>query len=173
MDASKFGAFIANVRKENNMTQLELASRLNVSDKTISKWETGKSLPDITMLEELSQALHISIVELMNMQKSEIETYSKDKVDEILVEFMNYNKRKKGNAYDYFFALCLMMLVFALLWFVAGIALFVILVLPVVVTVLLVVSIWRMYNRENYIVPLTLAVLIVGSMITIMIMPGL
>ena len=66
-----------------------------------------------------------------------------------------------------------MMLIFALLWFVAGIALFVILVIPVVVTVLLVVSIWRIYNRENYIVPLTLAVLIVGAIITMIIMPGL
>lgn len=70
MDASKFGTFIANVRKDNNMTQLELANKLNVSDKTISKWETGKSLPDITMLEKLSQALNISIVELLNMQKN-------------------------------------------------------------------------------------------------------
>ena len=75
MDTSKFGAFIAEVRKENNMTQLELAQKLNVSDKTISKWETGKSLPDITMIEKLSHSLNISIVELMNMQKDTCRIY--------------------------------------------------------------------------------------------------
>ena len=172
MDASKFGVFIAQVRKENNMTQLELAQKLNVSDKTISKWETGKSLPDITMLEKLSQSLNISIVELINMEKDEEKTYSKDKVDEILVDFMNYNKRKKGNVSDYFFALFLLLITYTILWIIAGSALFVLLMMPILVTVLLVVSVWRIYNRENYVIPLTLAILIVGTMVIILYMPG-
>lgn len=172
MDASKFGVFIAQVRKENNMTQLELAQKLNVSDKTISKWETGKSLPDITMLEKLSQSLNISIVELINMEKDEEKTYSKDKVDEILVDFMNYNKRKKGNVSDYFFALFLLLITYTILWIIAGSALFVLLMMPILVTVLLLVSVWRIYNRENYVIPLTLAILIVGTMVIILYMPG-
>ena len=169
---SDFSQKIYQLRKENNMTQLELANKINVSDKTISKWETGKSLPDITMLEKLSQALNISIVELLNMQKDEIDAYSKDKVDKILVDFMNYNKRRKGNAYDYFIALCLVLVVFSLLYFMAAAALFTLLIVPVVVTVLLVVAVWRIYNRENYIVPLTLAILILGTII-MMFLPGI
>ena len=47
MDAKKFGAFIAAVRKENNLTQLDLANKLHVTDKAVSKWERGMGLPDI------------------------------------------------------------------------------------------------------------------------------
>lgn len=168
MDASKFGTFIANVRKDNNMTQLELANKLNVSDKTISKWETGKSLPDITMLEKLSQALNISIVELLNMQKIEIDTYSKDKVDEILVEFMNYNKKKQASAFDWVVASLSMFLVFFILYVLSHFLFLPVLsIVPFVATTALIVSVWRINNRENYIVPLTLAILMIGTTVSL------
>ena len=66
MDNLKFGSFIAQLRKENNMTQKELADRLHVTDKAVSKWETGKGLPDISLIEPLSAALGVSVVELMS-----------------------------------------------------------------------------------------------------------
>ena len=50
MDQIRTGKFIANMRKQKNMTQMNLAEQLGVSDKTVSKWETGKSLPDITYI---------------------------------------------------------------------------------------------------------------------------
>ena len=60
------GATIKELREKRNLTQAELAEEIGVSSKTISKWETGKGLPDITMLQPLAQALGISIIELMN-----------------------------------------------------------------------------------------------------------
>ena len=69
MDAKKFGAFIATVRKENNLTQLDLANKLHVTDKAVSKWERGVGLPDINTLEPLADALGVSVLEIMRSEK--------------------------------------------------------------------------------------------------------
>ena len=61
-------ATIKQLREKQNMTQAELAQKIGVSSKTISKWETAKGLPDITLLQPLAQALGISVIELMNGQ---------------------------------------------------------------------------------------------------------
>ena len=60
------GATIKQLRENRNMTQSELAEKIGVSSKTISKWETAKGLPDISLLQPLSGALGISVIELMN-----------------------------------------------------------------------------------------------------------
>ena len=60
------GITIRQLREKQNMTQADLAERIGVSSKTISKWETAKGLPDITLLQPLAQALGISVIELMN-----------------------------------------------------------------------------------------------------------
>lgn len=60
------GTTIKNLRESRNLTQAELAELIGVSSKTVSKWETAKGLPDITLLQPLSQALGISVIELMN-----------------------------------------------------------------------------------------------------------
>ena len=60
------GSTIKRVRESNHITQTELAEMLGVSDKTISKWETGKGYPDITLIEPLAQALNISVIELLS-----------------------------------------------------------------------------------------------------------
>lgn len=62
------GATIKALRESRGMTQLELAQRLEISDKTVSKWETCKGLPDISLLQPLAQALGVSVIELMNGQ---------------------------------------------------------------------------------------------------------
>ena len=59
-------AAIRQIREKRNMTQAQLADKIGVSSKTISKWETGKGLPDVTLLQPLAQALNISVIELMN-----------------------------------------------------------------------------------------------------------
>ena len=60
------GNTVKQLREARHMTQAELAERIGVSSKTVSKWETGKGLPDITLLQPLAQALGISLIELMN-----------------------------------------------------------------------------------------------------------
>ena len=66
MNAYVTGAAVKRLREEKNMTQAELAQKIGVSSKTVSKWETGKGLPDISLLQPLAQALGISVIELMN-----------------------------------------------------------------------------------------------------------
>jgi len=60
------GSTVKRLREKRNMTQAELAEKIGVSSKTISKWETAKGLPDISLLQPLAQALGISVIELMN-----------------------------------------------------------------------------------------------------------
>lgn len=60
------GSVIRRMREQKNMTQNELADKLDVSPKTISKWETAKGLPDISLLEPLAEALSVSVIELMS-----------------------------------------------------------------------------------------------------------
>ena len=64
------GATVKALRERRNMTQAELAERIGVSSKTVSKWETAKGLPDISLLQPLAEALGISVIELMNGQPS-------------------------------------------------------------------------------------------------------
>ena len=65
MDAQKTGNFIAEKRKEKNMSQKELAEYLHITDKAISKWERGLSFPDITILIPLSEVLNVSLYDLL------------------------------------------------------------------------------------------------------------
>ena len=60
------GTVIRELREKNNMTQLQLAEKLGVSDKTVSKWETAKGYPDITLLEPIAAALRVSVAELLS-----------------------------------------------------------------------------------------------------------
>ena len=60
------GTTVKGLREQRKMTQAELGEKIGVSSKTVSKWETGKGLPDITLLQPLAQALGISVIELMN-----------------------------------------------------------------------------------------------------------
>ena len=60
------GGAIKALREQRNLTQAELADKIGVSSKTVSKWETAKGLPDITLLQPLAAALGVSVIELMN-----------------------------------------------------------------------------------------------------------
>lgn len=66
MNAYVTGAAIKNLREQRKLTQAELGERIGVSCKTISKWETAKGLPDVSLLQPLAQALGISVIELIN-----------------------------------------------------------------------------------------------------------
>lgn len=73
MDKCKFGEFIYQKRKELNLTQEELGYKLKVTNKAVSKWETGETLPDIQLLEELAKVLNITIDELITQNKPVVE----------------------------------------------------------------------------------------------------
>ncbi len=60
------GAVIRELREKNNLTQLQLAEKLGISDKTVSKWETGRGYPDITLLEPIAGVFHVSVTELIS-----------------------------------------------------------------------------------------------------------
>ena len=74
MNTQKCGDFIAELRKEQNLTQKDLADKINVSDKAISRWETGKGYPDVDSLQALSKFFNITINELLAGEKAETKT---------------------------------------------------------------------------------------------------
>lgn len=71
MDNLKIGCFIAECRKEKQITQQQLADKLNITNKAVSKWETGNGLPDITLLTELAEILDVSADEILKAKKNE------------------------------------------------------------------------------------------------------
>lgn len=78
MDQIKIGRFIAELRKEQNMTQWALAEKLGITDRAISKWENGRGLPDVSLMKPLCEILGITVTELLNGERaSETETINK------------------------------------------------------------------------------------------------
>lgn len=75
MDQVKIGNFIQETRKEQSLTQKELAEKLNISDKTVSKWETGNGLPEVGLMLPLCELLHISVNELLSGKKLDQKQY--------------------------------------------------------------------------------------------------
>ena len=75
MNQEKIGKFIAKLRKEKNMTQEQLAEKLGVSNKSISRWENGTTMPDYSLLKDICNELDTNINELMSGEKIEKENY--------------------------------------------------------------------------------------------------
>ncbi len=84
MDAQRFGSFLAQRRKEKGYTQKELASRLNVTDKAVSRWENGHGFPDISFLEPLSKELEVSLAELLRGETIREEAIALPAAEEML-----------------------------------------------------------------------------------------
>ena len=84
MDQIKIGKFIASCRKEEGMTQAELAEKLGISDRAVSKWETGKSMPDSGIMLELCGFLKINVNELLSSERIMAELYSKQLEENLL-----------------------------------------------------------------------------------------
>lgn len=92
MDQIKIGKFIASRRKEKNMTQRQLADILEISDKTISKWECGKGLPEVQLMMPLCNLLGINVNELLSGEKISADEYQR-KAEENMMTLV------KGNEY--------------------------------------------------------------------------
>ena len=84
MDQIKIGKFIAACRKEEGMTQAELAEKLGISDRAVSKWENGKSMPDSGIMLELCGFLKINVNELLSGERIMAELYSKQVEENLL-----------------------------------------------------------------------------------------
>ena len=85
MDQKKIGSFIAAQRKDNRLTQNQLAEMLGVTDKAVSKWETGKSMPDPSLFCPLCDLLHITLNELLSGEFISDENL-KEKSNQLLLE---------------------------------------------------------------------------------------
>ncbi len=94
MDQVKIGRFIQSSRKQLNMTQKELADKLGVSDKLISKWETGNGMPDISLLDSVCSTLNISVNELLSGEILPPEKYT-EKAEENIMELLKDNNTNK------------------------------------------------------------------------------
>ena len=93
MDQIKIGKFIAACRKEQGMTQAALAEKLGISDRAVSKWETGKSMPDSGIMLELCSFLGINVNELLSGEKIMTEVYDK-RAEENLLEMRRQVEEK-------------------------------------------------------------------------------
>lgn len=91
MDTKKIGHFISELRKEKGYTQKELAQKLMVSDKAVSRWETGRGLPETSILKPLSELLGVSVGELLSGERFD-EVHMKEKNDDTIIESLNYSK---------------------------------------------------------------------------------
>ena len=93
MDQIKIGKYIAECRKKNNLTQMQLAEKLNITDRAISKWENGKAMPDSSIMLDLCNELKISVNELSRGERIKMDNYNK-KTEELLVELAKRDELK-------------------------------------------------------------------------------
>ncbi len=84
MNQVKIGTFIAVRRKQKNLTQMQLAEKLNITDRAVSKWERGKSLPDSSIMIDLCKILGISVTELLSGEEIPMENHNKDLENHLL-----------------------------------------------------------------------------------------
>lgn len=93
MNQEKIGRFIAELRKEKKMTQIDLANKLGITDRAISKWENGRGMPDLSLLTPLCEILDISINELLSGAKLDKKDYQ-EKLEENIINTINYTDKK-------------------------------------------------------------------------------
>lgn len=100
IDKSEFGAFVAMLRKEKGITQKELAERLFISDKAVSKWETAVSVPNIDLLIPLADILGITVTELLMCQRMEQDdALSSAQVEQVVKTAISYSEEGQMRAY--------------------------------------------------------------------------
>lgn len=105
MDYQRIGLLISNLRKEKRLTQKELADKLGITDRAVSKWERGLGCPDISLLDDLSRILDVSILEILKGRRLD-----KDEIlnNENIIESMSYSKESfKYKLKKYFNIICI------------------------------------------------------------------
>lgn len=94
MNQIKIGKFIAECRKNSNLTQMQLAEKLNITDRAITKWENGKAMPDSSIMLDLCKELKISVNELLSGEMIDMKNYNKI-AEENLFKLNESNEKKK------------------------------------------------------------------------------
>jgi len=92
MDQIAIGKFISECRKEKHLTQVQLAERLGVTDRAVSKWETGKSMPDASIMLELCEQIGITVNDLLNARRIDMENY-KEIAEKTMLEMREREER--------------------------------------------------------------------------------
>lgn len=99
IDKRKFGAFIVQLRKEKGLTQKDVAKRLFISDKAVSKWERGLSLPDITLLVPLAAVLDVTVAELLEGQRiSQEHAMPKQQVETLVKRAIHFSDEQQEHS---------------------------------------------------------------------------
>lgn len=93
MDQIKIGKFIAERRKQGGLTQMQLAELLGITDRAVSKWETGKSLPDASIMLQLCEILHITVNDLLTGEVTKVENYNRE-LENKLIEIVREKEEK-------------------------------------------------------------------------------
>ena len=93
MNQEKIGKFIAEMRKEKNMTQVDLANKLGITDRAISKWENGRGMPDLSLIKPLCNELKITINDLLSGEKLKESEYQ-EKLEENILKTIDYTDKK-------------------------------------------------------------------------------
>lgn len=99
MNQEKIGKFIAKKRKDKQLTQNELAEKLGVTDRSISNWENGKNMPDLSLFKPLCDILEISINELLSGEKIDNKDYA-NKFEENIINTIDYVDKKNNRNND-------------------------------------------------------------------------
>ena len=122
MEQTKVGKFIAECRKNKNMTQAELAEKLNITDRAISKWETGKGMPDSSIMLELCNELDITVNELLSGEMIKMENYNQ-KAEENFIKLKQSEEkieRKMQTIQAIFTSLCIIFSSITIIVFIAN-----------------------------------------------------
>lgn len=117
MKQEKIGPFIAETRKQRGMTQKELAEKIGISDKTVSKWECGNSIPDISYLEALCDSLDIKVNELLSGECLTDKSYSEKAEENIMALIKENESNKKGNLLQLLLGIILTLATFLCMFF--------------------------------------------------------
>ena len=105
MDQIKIGKFIAEMRKEQNLTQIDLAEKLGISNKTISKWECGNGMPDYAVMEALCEILQINVNELLSGERLPSKDYNKKAEENMMSLIQESSENQKREKRDKLFVI--------------------------------------------------------------------
>ena len=110
MNQAKVGKFIAELRKQKNLTQMQLAEKLGITDKAISKWETGRAMPDTSIMLELCDILCISVKDLLCGEKTDMDNNSQGN-EQLLLDMANELERKNKTIWSCMWAIMIVSMI--------------------------------------------------------------
>lgn len=115
MNQERIGRFIAELRKEKKLTQIDLANKLGITDRAISKWENGRGLPDLSLLTPLCEILDVSINELLSGSRLDKKDYQ-EKLEENIINTIDYTDKKIKKTKKFFVIILSVIIAFIVLF---------------------------------------------------------